>query len=42
MKVIGYRYVTVYEDSKDMVDFFENKLGMVNTFSSTEAFCGGI
>ncbi|WP_345243873.1 hypothetical protein [Pontibacillus salipaludis] len=42
MKVLGFRYVDVSEKSDEMVDFFQHKLGMENSWSDTEDYRGGI
>jgi len=42
MKLLGYRYVTVSENSDEMVDFFENKLGLSNDWKQSESYQGGI
>ncbi|WP_226580928.1 hypothetical protein [Halobacillus litoralis] len=42
MKVLGYRYVDVSDKSDDMVDFFQNKLGIENAWTNTDEYRGGI
>ncbi|KGX93042.1 hypothetical protein N781_13295 [Pontibacillus halophilus JSM 076056 = DSM 19796] len=42
MKVLGYRHVTISDQSNEMVDFFENKLGLTNEWDNREGYEGGI
>lgn len=42
LKLLGYRHVTVSEESEQMVDFFENKLGLANSWTETDKYSGGV
>ncbi|KUP05180.1 hypothetical protein Q75_13040 [Bacillus coahuilensis p1.1.43] len=42
MKIIGFRYVTVGDQCDEMVDFFQNQLGLENTYENQEGYNGGI
>ncbi len=42
MEILGIRFCSVSDSAKADIDFFENKLGIKNTFKSQADFQGGI
>ena len=42
MKILGIRFCSVSDKAKEDLDFFENKMGLSNSFDSNDEFVGGV
>jgi len=42
MSILGIRFCNVSEQSNDDVEFFEKKLGLINSLTTSDEFSGGV